>query len=255
MKKLILPSIAAAFAVAISHAAPSDDVSAAAKKLGDAANYSWSRTTESVAPAGGGGGGRGGFGGGPSEGMTEKGGFTVTTTSFGGTPRQTVRKGEQSVVQNQDGNWMTTEELRAQFGGGGGGQGGGARGGGRGGFGFGGGQVNPAEEVVALAGQTKGLKSADGAIVGDLTDEAVTQRLSFGGGRGGQAPAAPKNAAGSVKFWLKDGAIAKYQVHVKGTVTTGRGEVERDTTTTTEIKNVGTTKIEVPEAAKKKFGA
>jgi hypothetical protein len=99
------------------------------------------------------------------------------------------------------------------------------------------------------------LKSADGAISGDLSEEAVTQRLSFGGGRGGQTPPAPKNASGTVKFWVKDGAITKYQVHVKGTVAGRQGEMERDVTTTTDIKNVGTAKLEIPADAKKKLGS
>ncbi len=255
MKKLILPSLAAVFAVAISHAAPSDDVSAAAKKLADAANYTWSRTTENA----GGGGSRGGFGGGPMTGMTEKDGYTITTRQGQNGSLSTVRKGDSFATQNfQSGEWMSAEEMRQQFAGrgGGGGGGGGAGGGrGRGGFGFGGGnQMNPAEEVAALVKEAKDLKSADGAISGDLTDEAVAARLSFGG-RGGQAPAAPKNAMGSVKFWVKDGMIAKYEVHVKGTVAGRNGEMERDTTTTTEIKDVGTTKVEVPDGAKKKLGA
>ena len=263
MKKLILPSLAAVFAVAISHAAPADDVKAAAKKLADAPNYSWSTTMQNAGDAGG--GGRGGFGGGPSSGKVEKGGYAVITRTTPNGESQTVRKGDQMVLQNQEGAWVTMEEMMAQFGGGGGGGGGapaagqgGNRGGaGRGGFGFGGGQ-NPADELVTLVESAKDFTSADGAISGALTDEAVTQRLSFGrGGRGGggQAPAAPTNASGSVKFWLKDGAIAKYELHVKGTVAGRNGAQEVDRTTTTEIKDIGTTKVDVPEAAKKRFGA
>src|SRR6185503_21060923 len=76
MKKLLVPCIVAAFGSAISYAAPADDVTAAAKKLADAPNYSWSQT---IANAGGGGGG--GFGGGPTAGRTEKGGVTLDRKS------------------------------------------------------------------------------------------------------------------------------------------------------------------------------
>jgi len=147
----------------------------------------------------------------------------------------------------------------------GGARGGGGAGGGRGGAGFGffggGGAANPAEEAVALLETTKDMKPADGALTGELTEEAVAQRLSFGrggrggGGGGGQTPPAPKNAMGSVKFWLKDGALVKYELHIKGTVTGRNGETEVDRTTTTEIKDIGTTKVDVPDAAKKKLGA
>jgi len=260
MKKLILPCIVAVTTASIAFAAPADDVKAAAKKLADASNYSWTQTTENA-----GGGGGGGFGGGPSSGKTEKGGVTITTRTGPNGETQTIRKGEKTVLQNQDGEWVTMEEMMAQFGGGqggpppGGGQGG--RGGGRGGFGFGGGAI-PADDIVAIVDQAKDLKVADGAITGSLTDEGVTQRLGRGGfgrggggGGGGQPPAPPKNASGTVKFWVKDGAVVKYELHVKGTVQGRNGEQEVDRTTTVEIKDIGTTKVEVPAAAKAKLGA
>lgn len=257
MKKLLLPCLVAALAATTSPAAPADDISAAAKKLSDASGYSWSATTEMVNSQ---------FTSGPTSGKTEKGGFTVVTRSFNGNDMVSVSKGEQFVMQNQEGAWVTREELMAQFGGGAGGGGGANRGGaaggagggggagrGRGGFGLGGGQNNPAEDVTALVAQSKNLKAADGAITGDLAAEALAQRLSFGG-RGGQAPAAPANATGTVKFWLKDGAIAKYQIHVKGTIEGRNGPQDVDRTTTTEIKDIGATKVTVPDDAKKKLG-
>jgi hypothetical protein len=77
---------------------------------------------------------------------------------------------------------------------------------------------------------------------------------SFGGGRRGDGGAAPSpaNAKGSVKFWLKDGALAKYEVHVEGTFSFNGNDRTIDRTTTTEIKEVGTTKLDVPEEATKK---
>jgi hypothetical protein len=238
MKKLCLLCVAVAIAPAFSFAAPGDDVKAAAKKLGDAANYSWTTNTEMANAQ---------FTPGPVQGQAEKGGYAVVTREFNGNSMQSVYKGDQ-MAMNRDGSWVTREELAQQFGGG---QGGGR---GRGGF-FGGAQQTPVQEIDALVAAAKDWKAADGAIVGDLSAEVVGQRLAFGG-RGGQAPAAPKNATGTVKVWLKDGAVAKYQVHVKGTVP-GRdgGEQERDVTTTTEIKDIGSTKVTVPEEAKKKLGA
>lgn len=259
MKKLLLPSLAIAFATAISHAAPADDVSAAAKKLADASNYSWSTTTQNA----GGQGGGGGFGGGPVSGKAEKGGFSVITREGQNGPTQTIRKGEQVVLQNQEGAWMTQEELFAQFAGAQGAPPAGAPGGGRGGrggFGGFGGGASPADEIGTLVAAAKDFKAADGAISATLTEEGVAQRLTFGrggrgGGQGGQPPAPPTNASGSVKFWVKDGAVTKYELHVKGTVQGRNGPQEVDRTTTTEIKDVGTTKVEVPADAKKKFTA
>jgi hypothetical protein len=258
MNKLLASCFAATLTAALVHAGPADDAAAAAKKIADAANYSWTATTEianSQFPAM------------PVNGVTEKGGYTVVTREFNGNAMQTVRKGEQVVSQNMEGAWMTAEEMRQQFanraGGGGGGGGGGNRGGGRGfggGFGMGGGQNNPADDAANLAAKIKDAKLVDGAIVGTLSTDDAAALMTFGGGRGGrggggggQAPA-PKNASASVKFWVKDGVLAKYILNVKGTVSFGGEDRDMDRTTTTEFKNVGSTKVTVPEEAKKKLG-
>jgi hypothetical protein len=47
--------------------------------------------------------------------------------------------------------------------------------------------------------------------------------------------------------------LVKYQTHVTGTVSFNGTDRDVDRTTTTEIKDVGTTKIEVPDDAKKKL--
>ncbi|MBC8002999.1 MAG: hypothetical protein H7X97_10475 [Opitutaceae bacterium] len=74
-----------------------------------------------------------------------------------------------------------------------------------------------------------------------------------GGAGGGEAPPPPENAKGSVKFWVKDGSLAKYEYNVQGTMSFGGNSIEINRTTTVEIKDVGTTKVEVPEEAKKKL--
>lgn len=241
-----------------SFAAPADDLAAAAKKLSDAPNLSWTSTTEMANSQ---------FPTIPVEGATEKDGFTVITRKFNGNTTQTVRKGTQVVMQNRDGDWMTQEEMRAQFagGGGGGGGGGGQRGGaggGRGGFGgggmFGGGLPgNPANGVVDLAAKLKNLQEENGVLTATVTgEEAATlfAPANGAGGRGGQTNFAPKLSSITLKFWLKDGAVVKHSTHIIGTMTLPNGDDrELDSTTTIEFKNVGTTKVEVPEAAKKKL--
>ena len=49
--------------------------------------------------------------------------------------------------------------------------------------------------------------------------------------------------------------LSKYESHVEGKMTGGRNnrETEVNRTTTVEIKDVGTTKLEVPAEAKKKL--
>jgi hypothetical protein len=252
--RILVSGIVAACAATVAFAAPADDIKAAAGVLAGAANYSWTTTTQN---AGGGGGGQ--FGGGPTAGVTETGGYTIRTVTTPNGAMLTVSKGDKRVMQTPGGSWMTPEEMRAQMQGGGG-QGGPGGAGGRGGMpGMGGAPVLPADEVKALlTGGVTEFAVADGAIVGTLSPEAVAPMLSRGprGGQGGTPPPPPKNAMGTVKFWVQDGALMKYEVHVKGTVTGRNGEDrEIDRTTTTEIKAVGTTKVEVPAEAKAKLGA
>ena len=92
--------------------------------------------------------------------------------------------------------------------------------------------------------KTRRVKGPDGSRRKEL--------LSFGPPRGGGSPPV-SNAKGSVKFWLKEGALQKYEFKVKGLINFGGNEVDVDRATTVEIKEVGTTKVEVPEDAKKKL--
>jgi len=235
-----------------------DDVSAAAAKLTDATNYSWKQTSESA----GGGGGGGGRGGGPIEGKTEKGGFTVLTITRGDNSSQIVFKGEKVVMQNRDGDWQTAEEMAAaQPAPDPNAQGGGRR---RGRGNMADQYKNykfPADLAADLASKADSLASADGAITGSLS-EAGAKALMTGGGRGGRrggagggGGAAPdiSNAKATVKFWVKDGVLAKYETHVTGTISRGGNDMDVDRTTTVEIADVGSTKVEVPDGAKKKF--
>ena len=64
---------------------------------------------------------------------------------------------------------------------------------------------------------------------------------------------AVNEATGSAKFWLKDGKLTKYEFMLKGKLKFGDNEFPNDRTTTVEIKDVNSTKVEVPEAAKKKL--
>jgi hypothetical protein len=112
----------------------------------------------------------------------------------------------------------------------------------------------PATEAGDLAGKTKEIKKDGETYTSDLTEAGAKELLSFGGRRGGNAPE-PKNAKGSVKFWVKDGLLAKYELKLQGTVNFNGEDRDMDRTTTVEIKDVGTTKVDVPDAAQKKLSA
>lgn len=249
MKTPILLTMALFATSALAQSGPADEVKAAAKKLGDAANYSWTTTTKVPEESR--------FRPGPVEGKTSKEGLTHLTMTFGERKTETLLKDGKYITKTNDG-WQTSEELRAareSNGGGGGGEGRG-QGGGRG---FGGGRMfqnykTPAAQAEDLAGKVKELKKDGDTLSGDLTEAAVKEMLTMGGRRrdGSEAPS-PANAKGSVKFWIKDGVLAKYETQVSGTISFNGNEMNLDRTTTTELKEVGSSKLEVSEEAKKKL--
>jgi len=215
-------------------AAEADDVKAASKKLADQSNYSW-RTTV-VVPEGS------RFRPGPTEGKTEKDGYTFLSMSMNDNTIEAVLKGDKGAAKMEEG-WQSLSDMAGD------GQGPGtflAR------------RLSsykaPAVEAEDLAGKTKALKKDGDAFSGDLTEEGAKGLLAFGGRRGGgQNPPETKNAKGSVKFWLKEGQLAKYEYKVSGTITFNGEDRDIERTTTVEIKDVGKTKVEIPEDAKKKI--
>jgi len=235
-------AIASLTTVALNAAdSPKDAVKAAAKALGEKPNYSYNSTPKSE-------GGQGSRFIGPSEGKVEKGGFAYVKATVGENTFETVRKGEKSVSKGQDGTWRTAEELREAFAKGGGAKKGGGQGGGRGFFGAGRTLRLPAEQAADLVDKSAELKEADGAFAGDLTTEGAKELMSFGG-QGLQI----SGAKASVKFWIKDGVLSKYEYHTQGSISFNGNDIDINRTTTIEIKDVGTTTVKVPEEAKAKL--
>jgi hypothetical protein len=221
-----------------------DDVINAAKKLAGAGGYAWKSTIEMA--GGGGGGGGGGMRPGPTEGKIGKDGMVMLSMTRGDNTTEAVVMGTKGAIKTADG-WQSLAE--ATEGGGGGGQGNPGR--------FMARRLQtfkaPAAEVEEMAGKTTGLKKVDDAFVGDLTEEAAKGLLTFGPGRGGGDGPSVSNAKGSVKIWVKEGVVAKYEVKVQGTVSFNGNDRDIDRITKVEIKDVGTAKVEVPEDAKKKL--
>jgi hypothetical protein len=233
MKRTLVLAALGLFGASVLFAAdePKAGVKAAAKKLGDSANYSWTSTPKIE------GGGGGNFRPGPTEGQTADG-IVYLINTFGDRTFESAAKGDKVISKMEDA-WEVPDAD---------GQGPGR---------FIAARMKtfkaPAAEAADLADKAKSLKSADGAISGDLTEDGSKELLSFGRRPNANAPA-PKNAKGSVKFWLKDGELAKYEINVQGKIT-GRDDQEFDLnrTTTVEIKDVGKTKLSLPDDAKKKL--
>jgi hypothetical protein len=240
----------AAWAAGLSaEAAPRDakaDVKAAAKKLQDASGYSWVSTPKSE---GGGGGGQNRFQPGPTEGKLEKDGAVWVKSTQGDTSSEAYLKAGKVAVKTADG-WKAGSEFQ-------GGQAGGQ------------GRRDPAagmarrlqnfkapavdaEGLVDKAGDLK--DEGEGVFSGALTEEGAKALLTFGGRPGGNNNAPQiSDPKGTVKFWIKEGTLIKYEVNTQGKITFNNNDREINRTTTVEFKDVGSTKVEVPEDAKKKL--
>lgn len=236
MKSLIISSLAlaASGAVLAADSTGTDNVKSAAQKLAASDNYSWTTTVESAQ-----------FRPGPSHGKTEKGGFTYVDFSMRDNKIEAVVKDGKGAIKTEDG-WESLDDATKNNGDGG---------------------FNPAMfiarrmqnyklpamEAQGLAGSAADLAKSDAAYAGEMTPEAAKKLMTFGGRRGGGQAPTISNAKGSVKFWIKDGVLIKYQFKIKGTVTRDGEDTDIERTTTVEIKDVGTTKATVPDEAKSKM--
>jgi hypothetical protein len=224
-----------------------EEVTAAVKKLQDSDNYSWTTSTR------GGGGGGGGV-----EGKTQKDGLTHLDMEMRDGRMQVVLKGDKSAFHTPDG-WQSTADAgntpppdpNA------GGRPGPAR------------MISnmvrnyqpPAAQAQHLAEAAQDLKRVDDGYEGTLSEEeakALLQRRvgrREGGGGGGPGGGGPefKDAKGSVRFWSKDDVLTKFEFNVTGTMVRDGEERPIDRTTTVEIKDVNSTKIEIPEEARAKM--
>lgn len=235
MKNLIILAMTLAASTALLAAdSGKDDVKNAVEKLAAADNYSWTTTVESPQ-----------FSPGPSHGQTEKNGYTHVDFSFQDNTIEAIMKGTNGAIKTDDG-WQSVAEAAKDNGDGGG--------------------FNPkmfmarrmqnykapATDAQELIDKAKDLVLTNSAYAGDLTEDGVKSLMRFGR-RGGQG-APVKNAKGTVKFWVKDGVLTKYEYNVQGTTKNRDGEdVDIDRTTTVEIKDIGTTKVNVPAEAKSKM--
>lgn len=206
---------------------PADDVSSAAQKLGDESSYSWSTTV--IVPA------DSRFKPGPSSGKTIKGDVTYVKMSFRDNTTEIYMKGTNAVLTDPDGGWQTLADAESN-------DSGPAR--------FVGGMVRnfklPAVQAAGLAEDCAELMQTNDAYAGALTPDAAKKLLAF---RRGNANVS--NPSGTATFWVKDGELTKFEVHVKGTVTFDDNDMDVDRDTTVEISDVGTTTITLPDDVKK----
>ena len=226
-----LGTIAWTVALIAAEGDPKADLIRASNKLADAANYTWKTSVEVPGDPTG-----------TIEGRAEKEGTIVLTLARGEQSFEGVLKGDKGAVKG-DAAWSSLKEalevegnefrgvkfvarLMQNF-------------------------KTPPVEIKELAGSLTDWKLSEGTYHEMLSPE-ITKDLLLYRMRGGQTPevSEPK---GSIKIWTKDGVLSKYEIKLQGTISFNGNEREVSRTHTTEIKDVGTTKVKVPEEAAKKL--
>jgi hypothetical protein len=234
MKSLLACSVAL-FAAASLFAADKDDVKSAADKLAAAENYSWSSKMESPQ-----------FNPPPTQGKATKDGLTWQKGAFQDNEWEAVAKDGKGAVKDEDG-WHSLDEY--------------AKSGDSGnGFNFHGFMATrirtfkaPAAQAAEMLEKCSAVTKTGDTYTAEMTEDGAKSLMTMGGRRGGQAPAI-SNAKGKIKFWIKDGVLTKYESNVTGSMKDRNGDdTDIDRTTTVEIKDIGTTKLTVPDEAKKKL--
>jgi len=277
-----LPSLLFAASSAALLAGPIEAAIVAAMKLPEAPNYSWQ--TEIVDDA------RTYDLTGATDRTTDFSLVSMPLTSVGGRrgarggaapaqPATVVFRGSEERIMLVDEQWVRPDEIVGDGPRGRGGRGGGpggppGMGGPRGRGGRGGGRPpggdsagpepaysnlqdtlsRPHEEVAIIVAGATDLKVEGEVIRGTLSPTAAALLLVHPG----QKNLTPLHASGTVRLWIKDGALQKYETRLEGRLAVeggwGRREVEVQQTATTTLSAVGTTKVEVPPEAQKKLG-
>lgn len=104
----------------------------------------------------------------------------------------------------------------------------------------------PHEELGIIVSSFVELQINADVVIGSLSELGATLLLI----RDRQVDVTPVSAQGSFRLWFKDGQVSQYQLRLDGILAIGRKTSTVSTLTTTMIKQVGTTTIDVPDEAR-----
>jgi hypothetical protein len=219
-----------------------EDVKNGAKKLADQASYSWTSATTGTNE------GKDPQEKGTTQGKTQKDGCTHLLTDKGGKATEAAVKGDKVAVKTAEG-WKNAGDFDPA---------GDAKG-----------KLDkslvlaqslkkyktPADQVAVYVDWTGELASqGDGLYTGTFTAEGVKAYLESIA-KAGAKPSDLAEPKVTVKFWLKDGTLAKYEITLDAKKPKGKDKTLAGTKTTiaVEIKDVGSTKTELADDCLKKL--
>ena len=112
----------------------------------------------------------------------------------------------------------------------------------------------PHEELGVIVTSHRDLVVDGDTASGQLTDIGAQLLLV----RDGQPEITPIRATGRFKLWLRGGFVTRYQLQLEGTLSVvtprGRTHVAVTQNSTTQIRDIGTTKVDLPADALAKLG-
>lgn len=114
--------------------------------------------------------------------------------------------------------------------------------------------THPHEDLGVIVGSHATFTVDGDTVTGALTDLGAQLLLV----RDGQEYVAPLAAAGVFKLWIRDGLVSKYQVRLEGILDVhlpnGRRQIRVNQVSDTVIREIGTTRFDVPEQVREKLG-
>ena len=208
---------------------PPQVVKDAIQKLADSANFTWRaitrETSQSVTVI--------------QDGQTQQDGSTLIRLNSGGSNIQIALKGGSSVL-NVGGAWMTADEATDQ----------------RQAARFMSTVTSPALVAGRIASRLDNLRADGSEFVAQLSGGEVNNVISplYSLDAIRIRGVSETGAKATIKFWITAGVLTKYQVHATGTMTRGGDATPVDLTVTVDFRDIGTTKVSLPEQARKKLG-
>jgi len=111
----------------------------------------------------------------------------------------------------------------------------------------------PHEELAIIVANYTDLH-LDGDIASGALTQIGTELLIV---PPGSKDAPPEGATGTFRLWIKDGIVTKYELKLSAKTAPGGHAVKGgfSETITVELKDAGTTTVEVPDAAKKQLSS